>query len=147
MYKRHKRYYKPMFWQIGAARFRALRGNKWSSWWRCCVPPSVLFQFCDEKEHPLKCQASVFDRRMKFLMTFMMKFVKQYKIWIKVMSISLLLLSLLQLKIVIHVMHVIWKSVSKRTLTPSRLIHKTDKTAANNNLRICLKWKPQAKCH
>ena len=24
---------------------------------------------------------------------------------------------------------------------------KTDKTAANGNLRLCLKWKPQATCH
>ena len=24
---------------------------------------------------------------------------------------------------------------------------KTDKTAANGTFRLCLKWKPQAKCH
>ena len=24
---------------------------------------------------------------------------------------------------------------------------KTDKTATSGNLRLCLKWKPQAKCH
>ena len=26
-------------------------------------------------------------------------------------------------------------------------LFKTDKTAANDNLRLCLKWKPQEKCH